>query len=194
MGLNVEVAIKYNGHTFSRIPDALVDRIVLRGVGFTSPLNDVTGSYIDDMAGSGQPTEYFYLQSNSISNINYEDVTKALIHVELAGGLCNRTLGDALIHLKRDQCPNFDRAILIQTFQTPLYVPAHQIVIEFGSLQTDNVNFALEVKRYLHAIHNDTALLDLRNVTSNESLSGSARFEYHPAPTLRTQVCCALVV
>jgi hypothetical protein len=191
IGLNVEFSLAYNNHgdhKFTRIPNAIVDKIALYGVGVTSALDPVVFN-----RDSPPKTEYFLTEDRSISNLNYEDITKTLISIELAGGLCNRTIGDAIIYLKRDQCPNYNRPVLIQSFRTPMVVPAQQLVVRFGSLQSDNINFALEVKRYLHAIHNDTAVLDLRNSSDPTVLSGAARFEYHPEPTLRVEVTGAKV-
>ncbi len=185
--MEIQAVYKDHGnHVFKRISHPDVDRIVLLGVGTSSSYDTVVFK-----RDSPPKAEYFLTAAKSVSNINLEDVTKTIINVELAGGLCNRTMGDAIILIKRDQCPNFVRPILIQTFQTPLSLPAQQLVVAFGGLKTDNINFALEVKRYLHAINKDVDVVDLRNSTDQTSVYSTTRFEFHPLPSLRVEVSAA---
>jgi len=48
------------------------------------------------------------------------------------------------------------------------------MTIEFGSMQTEDVNFNLEVGRYLTAVRNNSAVLDLRNVTAVKTTTTAA--------------------
>ena len=166
MGLYVEIGISYSNHTFRRISDAFVDTMVQSG--------DVTSA------------EFFPITSFSFGNLNYEDTQTAPVVIELAGGLCNRTLGDATVNVKLNTCPNYLQPLLIQTFQSPFALPAHQVSVTFSQLQTANVGFNLEVARYISATLNDTAYLDLRNATTIGS--PTVRFEYHPQPTLTVTI------
>jgi hypothetical protein len=176
MGLSIEILVRHGNHTFARRSGegyAEVNRLALRGVGFV-PV--------------GQPkieTEYFEVGAFSISNLDYEDTTTVVVNIEVAGGRCNRTMGTTIINVKRDLCPNYLRPVTVETFQTPVTFPAEVFTVEFGELQTSNVNFNLEVPRYLEAVRNNSAVVDLRNVTapSKEAFT-TVRFEYHPVPTL----------
>jgi hypothetical protein len=123
---------------------------------------------------SVQPIEYFVIGTESISNINFEDTTTATVTIQLAGGLCNRTLGNSIINVKRDTCPGYvlpltlnQDATLPMSFQGDFVIPAHEMIIEFGRLLTSNAVFNLEVARYLTATANNSAIRDLRNVTSD---------------------------
>ena len=184
-GLSTEIQVLSDAnHTWARIPNPIVDRRALMGVGHEDPV-------LPGFASVVHIKEYFVTDGGSLSNINYEDTSKALVNIELAGGLCNRTIGDAIILIKRDKCINYKRPVLIQTFQTPMLLPAQQLTVQFGTLQSDYLSFNLEVKRYLHATHNDTAVVDYRNVTDVTSVYNTVRFEYHPAPTLRIDIPAA---
>jgi hypothetical protein len=177
MGLSVEIMVIHNNHIFRRRSSegyAEVNRRALLGVGFV-PV--------------GEPrveAEYFEVGSSSISNIDFEDITVVFVNIEVAGGRCNRTLGRALINVKRDLCPNYLRPVTVETFQTPVAFPAEVFTVEFGELQTDNVIFNLEVSRYLEASRNNSAVVDLQVVSdsSSEDIFTTVRFEYHPVPTL----------
>jgi hypothetical protein len=183
MGLTVYVSVMYNQHDFRRLSDGIVDGIVLKGTIYQTSSSGVTQKSV----------EYIEIGESSISNINFEDITTATVTIQLAGGLCNRTLGNAIINLKRDLCPNFVFPLLLEqnpsvplSYQANYAIPAHQMTVEFGRLQTSNVNFNLEVGRYLTATHNNSAVIDLRNVTANTTeIQETVRFEYHPAPTIR---------
>ena len=176
MGLFVEISVTYNNHTFQRRSDPTVNGIALNGYGATA------------LGQTPVPVEYFPITSYSISNLNYEDVTTATIHVELAGGLCNRTLGNAIVNMQINTCPNYLYPLQIQTFQTPVVLPAHQMTVTFSKLQSGSVNFNLEVARYLTAVLNNTAQIDLRNTTVASAIAATVRFEYHPQPTLQVAI------
>jgi hypothetical protein len=176
MGLSVEIVVKHGNHTFVRRSGEAyseVNRLALNGIGFIAV---------------GYPkvaTEYFEVGAYSISDLDFEDTTTVIVHIEVAGGRCNRTLGSAIINVKRDLCPNYLRPVTVETFQTPLTFPAEVFTVEFGELQTENFNFNLEVPRYLEAARNNSAVIDLRNVTGpSTDIFETVRFEYHPIPTL----------
>jgi hypothetical protein len=176
MGLSVEISVSYNNHTFVRRSNPEVDRLALRGIGSTSMFS--------------QPTEeeYFEIGSFNIANLDFEDTTTVVVNVELAGGRCNRTLGQAVVNVKRDLCPLYLRPIVIETFRSSIVFPAALFTVEFGEMQGTNLNFNLEVGRYLEAARNNSAVIDLRNTTSTASyVFTTVRFEYHPAPTLRLE-------
>jgi hypothetical protein len=176
MGLNVEFTVTYNQHNLSRVPNMMVETWVMQGTKLVTLQN---GS----MAVEG--VEYFAVEQSSISGIDYEDLTTATVAVNIAGGLCDRTLGTAIIYLQRDLCPGFSKPLISETYDTLYQIPAQQMTLTFGELQTENVNFNLEVSRYLQAVHNNTASIDLRNATDNTvGVYQTVRFEYHPAPTL----------
>ncbi len=184
-GLSTEIRVYSDAnHTFVRLTNKVVDRRALFGYGTAIPAGPGFGL-------PSKPSEYFDTSPGSLSNIDYEDIAKTLVNVELAGGNCNRTLGDAMIVIKRDQCPNYRRSYLIQTFQTPLLLPSQQLTVNFDKLTSPYINFNLEVRRYLHAIHNDTAVIDIRNATDPNVVYTTVRFEYHPEPTLRIDVTAA---
>jgi hypothetical protein len=176
MGLSVEISVSYNNHTFVRRSNPEIDRLALRGVGFT-----LIGSQPDE-------EEFFEVGSFSVANLDFEDTTTVVVNVELAGGRCNRTLGKAVVNVKRDLCPLYLRPVTIETFQTPVVFPAAVFTVEFGEMQGSSLNFNLEVGRYLEAVRNNSAVIDLRNATSTTSdVFLTVRFEYHPAPTLRLE-------
>ncbi len=172
----MEFTVSYNNHTFMRRSNPEIDRLALRGVGFT-------------LIGS-QPAEeeFFEIGPFNVANLDFEDTTTVVVNVELAGGRCNRTLGQAVVNVKRDLCPLYLRPITIDAFQTPVVFPAAVFTVEFGEMQGSSLNFNLEVGRYLEAARNNSAVIDLRNASvSSTDVYTTVRFEYHPAPTLKVE-------
>ena len=140
------------------------------GVGYTS------------VGSVATPTRY-YLVSSAISGFVFEDVTTVNVTIELAGGLCNRTLGNAALSFTRLQCSTYLRVEPIATFRNYFTLPAHQWTVTVRSINTTDFQFNLEVLRYLQAVNNYTGQFDLTNFTST-ALTTWMRFEYHPIPTL----------
>ena len=168
IGLNIEFELSYNNHTF--VQDPLPNDPVQLGVGFT-PVGQV-------------PTpKRYYLVSSAISGFIFEDVTTVDVTIELAGGLCNRTLGFAALAFSSFHCVTYLRTELITAFQTHFTLPAHQWTVTVRSINSTNEQFNLEVLRYLQAVNNYTGQFDLTNFTST-ALTTWMRFEYHPIPTL----------
>ncbi len=179
IGLNIEMVLSIQGgnHTFSRVSDPIIDQRALLGIGYTPPLQ------------VGVPVEYFLVPTHSLSNLNYEDTTTVNVAIQVAGGLCNRALGDSIVYVTSHFCPKYKNPLTLQTYQTIFPLPAQQLVVSFGAMMTDNVNFNLEVLRYLKAAQNNTASINLVNNTNmSQDPFTVVRFEYHPAPTLTLQI------
>eukprot|EP00042_Codosiga_hollandica_P047309 m.510933 g.510933 ORF g.510933 m.510933 type:complete len:286 (-) comp57423_c1_seq3:2017-2874(-) len=72
---------------------------------------------------------------------------------------------------------------LAASYMTTVKLPAHDIVVTFGSLTTSNPTFNAVVKDFLIAYQNNTIARDLRSF-EDQNLVKTVRFEYHPKPSI----------
>ncbi len=171
-GVFVELLVKYSNHTFRRV--SYTDRRPKgRDAGYVSMEEDPTVG-----------VEYFHVLQPT-DRLDYEDITTANVTVELAGGLCNRTLGTAEIFFTRQaECGlNFRLTRNLTRFSNVLTLPAHRFDYTFGALRTNVPSFNLAVRDYLIRANNNSGEFDLVNI-SDSTINRWARFEYHPLPTL----------
>jgi hypothetical protein len=169
--MNVELEVLYLNHTFQRI---------------VYPIRPASGRSQGFLqAGeSTEPVEYFTV-SRPTDKLDYEDVSRVNVTMELAGGLCNTTLGNATVWFTRQaECgPDFKMVYNITKFSNIFQLPASRFDFEFGELRTNLPTFNLAVRDYLVRADNSTGEFDLRNI-SDSSMNTWARFQYHPLPTL----------
>jgi hypothetical protein len=117
--------------------------------------------------------------------MDFEDTTTVSVTIELAGGLCNSSLGEAEVWFTRQpECgTNFKAIKTIRGFSTQVKLPAHRFDFQFGALKSNLPTFNLAVLDYLTRANNATG--ELQMVNMSESTTGvRMRFEYHPLPTL----------
>jgi hypothetical protein len=168
----VELQVKYNNHTFRRVNYA--DR---------QPKGNDAGhvGYGEDPS---VPVEYFEVPRPT-DRLDYEDVSTIDVTVELAAGLCNRTLGSAEIWFTRQsECGlNFRMVRNLTKFSNVITLPAHRFEYTFGVMKSNLPTFNLAVRDYLIRANNNTGEFDLVNITDS-SINTWTRFEYHPLPTL----------
>ncbi len=171
-GLNVEFEVTYNNHTFKRINYA--DR---------QPTGNDAG-YATSSEDVGEPREYFLMQQPT-DKIDFEDVSVLNVTVELAGGLCNRTLpASTILFTRQPECGiNFRMIRNLTSFSNVIALPAHRFDFTFGEMRSNLPTFNLAVRDYLIRANNNTGEFDLVNITDS-SINRWARFEYHPLPTL----------
>jgi hypothetical protein len=171
IGMNIELEVLYLNHTFERI---------------VYPTRPASGSSVGFLqtGESAEPVEYFTV-SKPTDKMDYEDVSKVNVSMELSGGLCNTTLGNATVWFTRQaECgTDFRMVYNITSFSNVFELPASRFDFEFGELRTNLPTFNLAVRDYLVRADNSTGEFDLTNIT-DASMTTWARFEYHPLPTL----------
>ena len=162
IGMTVEFEVNFRNHTFERI---------------SYPSRQSTGIDEDN-------TEFFNVLRPT-DKMDFEDTSKMNVTVELSGGLCNATLGNAtIIFTRQAQCGvNFRMEKNLTAFSTVIELPAHFFEYEFGVLRTNLPTFNLAVRDYLIRADNNTGEFDLTNI-SDTTMNRLTRFEYHPLPTL----------
>lgn len=159
VGLDVEVRPKYNNHTFSRTHGS-------------SPSGEDVGA--DGLA------EYFTISAGSPwTGIGYSDMTTQALTVEVVGGLCERVLGESIIHLLLPDCAGqdptapgepFTREFTISAAKSATFqVPA---VASYVKLQ-EVTNFDI-VANYFDKLDTRTQQADL------SQSAVTIRYEYHP--------------
>jgi hypothetical protein len=170
--MNYELDVSYYNHTFRRISYANRP-IAGKNPGFVQPGEDASIS-----------REYFFAQLPT-DQLDFEDITTKTVTVELAGGLCNTTLGPAEVWFTRQpECGvNFRLIYNMTAFSNVFSIPAHRFDYNFGVMKTNLPTFNLAVRDYLISADNSTGEFNLVNV-SDTTLNTWTRFEYHPRPTL----------
>ena len=133
--------------------------------------------------------EYFDITEDKMwENINYKDVTTDVATVDIAGGLCNLTLGDAVMEFRYDMCPTWVREEVISKQVTRWRLPAQIMTVRFKEI-TRNYEVRAEITRYFSATLGNSRSLyaDLRNPEDEEQDKKTVRFEYHPPPQLTVE-------
>jgi hypothetical protein len=146
IGMMIEIEVSYMNHTFKRIPYA--DRSIS---GFDK------GSV---MPGENSDNREYFTVLRPTDRLDFEDVSTVHVTVELSGGLCNSTLGNAAVWFTRQpECGVEFRLIRNLTgFSTTLQLPAARFDYDFGQLQTNLPTFNLAVRDYLIRADNSSGV------------------------------------
>jgi hypothetical protein len=109
--------------------------------------------------------------------IDFKDTTMSRVRLEIAGGLCNRTLGRSLVDITIPTCADtWSKAVqLTDWFQTET-LPAHVMDARLVSTSAYEVDIGDTVTNYFIATNTRIQSLDL--VDEDQTL----RWEYHPEP------------
>ena len=171
-GLSVELSVRYNSHTFRRV--VYDDR----------PATGFDAGYVGTFEDPAINKEYF-LVDQPRDRMDFEDITTVQVTVELAGGLCNRSLGLAEVWFTRvPECgTKFKMVKNLTSFSNKLTLPAHRFDYSFGAMKSNLPTFNLAVADYLVRARNDSGEFELTNHTSSSTVT-LARFEYHPLPSI----------
>jgi hypothetical protein len=123
---------------------------------------------------------YIVTENARWNSVDFEDTTTAPLTVEVAGGACNRELGESTLKLILLECAGiggnpFERAISLGSgFRQTYNVPAH-----FTLVQLSEVKNRPQVTDYL-----DRVKLRTQPAGLSDGLASVVRFEFHPPPTL----------
>ncbi|EGD79681.1 hypothetical protein PTSG_10665 [Salpingoeca rosetta] len=180
LGTSVTVSLSFgnSSHTFERAPykkdAANAPSGILQSIDATNSL--VRTPYYDVTDGM------FW------ENINFKDTTSDRGTVDIAGGLCNLNLGDAVMEFRYDACPTWVKTHTISDRLSKWTLPAQIITVRFKEI-TRNYEVRGEITRYFSAkLGNSRSLyLDLRNPQEDDEDKKTVRFEYHPPPQLSVE-------
>ncbi|EGD74967.1 hypothetical protein PTSG_07192 [Salpingoeca rosetta] len=150
--------------------------------------NAPSGFFIATSASTGLETrEGFYdiVDDKMWESIDFQDVTTDVVTVDVAGGLCNRTLGRSILEFRYDSCPTWVRTEQTSERLSKWTLPAHIMTVRFQRLVRDG-NVREEMTRYFSATLGTARSqhADLRNPQDKSEEKKMVRFEYHPPPTL----------
>ena len=178
LGSSVTVGLRYgnSSHVFDRTPFEV-----------TAP-NAPSGFTVKLDLGTGQDKRvgYYDITETKVwSSIDFQDITTDTATVDVAGGQCNFTLGNAILEFRYDSCPTW-----VRTEQSPDRIskwrlPAQIISVRFQRLVRGG-EVREEMTRYFSATLGDSRIIhvDLRNPQNKNETIKTARFEYHPPPQL----------
>ena len=180
VGTTVFIVVTYNGHSFSRLEGELHPTPTRT---LPNPLykNHATGEIVP-----GQPelVDCFKV-TDSLENLDFEDITTSTLSVQVAGGLCEFPLGRALVTLKRKMCSSaFAKGLTIDVDsrkgEKTFIVPAHAFEVEFSRVKGLDL-LTTSMQEYFHNNNQLVQQADLLS-TSNVSLA----FIYQPKPSIDT--------
>ena len=188
LGASVFIDVSYKDHEFKRIigprnPEStgLISTPIYK--------NPVTGEIF---RAKYNITEYF-LVSDNIINLDFEDITTSILVLQVAGGLCNRSLGISRVSLKRQMCSlSFKRTLEIEAdrknAEKKFKLPAYQFELEFDkivgltSYSENMIGFFERTEQFIQRV-------DL----GNETLAHRS-FIYHPKPNLLVRIAPSIDV
>ncbi|EGD75040.1 hypothetical protein PTSG_12565 [Salpingoeca rosetta] len=177
LGTSVTVGLSYgnSSHTFERIPYASDAANAPSGILQT----------INALNALERTLYYDVTDGKFWENINFKDTTSDRGTVDIAGGLCNLNLGDAVMEFRYDACPTWVKTHTISDRLSKWTLPAQIITVRFKEI-TRNYEVRGEITRYFSAkLGNSRSLyLDLRNPQEDDEDKKTVRFEYHPPPQL----------
>ncbi|EGD74786.1 hypothetical protein PTSG_07019 [Salpingoeca rosetta] len=180
LGTSVTVSLAYgnSSHTFERVT---YDQDAANAPsGILQTINALN---------SLERTPYYDVTDGKFwENINFKDTMSDRATVDIAGGLCNLNLGDAVIEFRYDMCPTWVKSRTISDRLSKWTLPAQIITVRFKEI-TRNYEVRGEITRYFSAkLGNSRSLyLDLRNPQEDDEDKKTVRFEYHPPPQLSVE-------
>ncbi|EGD77163.1 hemagglutinin/amebocyte aggregation factor [Salpingoeca rosetta] len=180
LGTSVTVSLAYgnSSHTFERVT---YDQDAANAPsGILQTINALN---------SLERTPYYDVTDGKFwENINFKDTTSDTATVDIAGGLCNLNLGDAVMEFRYDACPTWVKSRTISDRLSKWTLPAQIITVRFKEI-TRNYEVRGEITRYFSAkLGNSRSLyLDLRNPQEDDEDKKTVRFEYHPPPQLSVE-------
>ncbi|EGD76248.1 hypothetical protein PTSG_11664 [Salpingoeca rosetta] len=180
MGTSVTVGLTYgnSSHTYERAPYA------------RDAANAPSGLHqVIDATNTMVRTPYYDVTDGKFwENINFKDTTTDKGTIDIAGGLCNLNLGDAVMEFRYDACPTWVKTHTVSDRLSEWTLPAQIITVRFKEI-TRNYEVRGEITRYFSAkLGNSRSLyLDLRNPQEDDEDKKTVRFEYHPPPQLSVE-------
>ncbi len=129
LGTSVYVQITYQEHRFARVKNSVKSSGMTKNPGYINPQSGLP-------VPGQKPDVEFFRASDNIADLDFEDITTEMLTLQVAGGLCETSLGQAVIHLKRQQCSfDFKMPLTIETTQRngikTFALPKHQFEVEF---------------------------------------------------------------
>ncbi len=175
------IEVTYNNHTFSRLKGARNPKSsgVIANPIFRNPANgDIAYSAREDQV------EYFSVTSNLV-DLDFEDITTNEVYIQVAGGLCNRSLGLASVILTRQKCSlAFMQRLEIEKFnahgEKSFILPAHEFELEFEKL-AGLTGYSENMRGFFERTEQLKQYIDL--VILDQPIPHRS-FIYHPKPSI----------
>ncbi|EGD77107.1 hypothetical protein PTSG_07442 [Salpingoeca rosetta] len=150
--------------------------------------NAPSGFYIGTDTSSGLDTRipyYDVLDGKEWKDVDFQDTTVDTVVVDVAGGLCNRTLGRSVLEFRYDNCPTWVRTEQTSSRTSTWTLPAQIITVRLARVVRSG-EVREEITRYFSSTlgTSRSQYADLRNAEDSEDDETTVRFEYHPQPTL----------
>jgi hypothetical protein len=175
VGLTVYPVVNYANHTFSRI----AHDSVRPSQGSISTV---------DSSGSELNYDYFTIDEDGDWRVpvHFLDTTPSKVRLAVAGGKCNRTLGESTIQFTYDSCAStWSKDVTFNAWQTSVAMPAHKFQVEVLTVDHPTIQIGDTVTDYLTAVGTRTQEVDM---TQDE---GELRWEYHSEPTISIDISAA---
>ena len=166
-GLDFYLEVTYGqNHTFERIESE-------RGRG--------AKGLFDGQTITGEALVYAYFHADAEDEfqrpIDFKDVTMRNVRLEVAGGLCNRTLGRSIVELTLPTCADtWSKTMQLASWFQLAELPAHVMDAKLVSTSAYEVDIGDTVTNYF--IATNTRIQNLNLVDEEQTL----RWEYHPEP------------
>eukprot|EP00730_Choanoeca_flexa_P005865 TRINITY_DN12035_c0_g2_i8.p1 TRINITY_DN12035_c0_g2~~TRINITY_DN12035_c0_g2_i8.p1 ORF type:complete len:622 (+),score=80.05 TRINITY_DN12035_c0_g2_i8:442-2307(+) len=185
IGTSMRFELEYFNHTFQRVNNEA----------FTLPTSTVEEQ---DQSLHFVNREYFEIPDSSDRSVNvaFKSITRTNIKLQMAGGLCNRTLGRTYVELMYSGCPNgWTHTIGFDTYEHTVSVPALQWDVRLARLVAGHGIFDQLVPEAQGKVGNRIQRLDARDASASQADASDesavsntdqnvVRWEYHPVPTM----------
>ena len=177
IGLMVYPIASYANHTFTRIADPSV----------RSSQGSITTV---DNSGGELKYDYFTIDENGDWRVpvHFLDTSSSKVSLAVAGGKCNRTLGNTTVRFSYTTCAStWSKDVTFSEWQTSVAMPAHKFQVEVVEVNHPTIEIGDTVPAYLTAIGTIKQDVDM---TQEES---QVRWEYRPEPTIHMEIVAAAV-
>ena len=153
--------------------------------------NAPSGFFIstDPVTGRDIRNGYYDITEGTFwDSIDFKDVTTDRAIVDVAGGLCNFTLGNAILEFRYDNCPTWVRTEQTADRISKWTLPAQIISVRFQRLVRGGA-VREEMTRYFSATLGNSRIIhvDLRDPNNKNETIKTSRFEYHTPPQLEVE-------
>lgn len=152
IGMRVRVlAVGMIGHVFQRVP-ALIGSL---GMTASSAPTDTT------------PAEFYDITATKVwQQIDLWDVNEERVSIQLVGGKCNRTLGNATFRLTFQECMTWAPQVSLTDVNTDFFsVPAQELNVKLMSVMRGTQEL-VDVPVFLDNMLTRTQIIDLSNLTN----------------------------
>ena len=176
VGLSVYAEVSFSNHTFARL---------------TGPVFRANTGAIDTVDMNGQPVQYEYFLIQEDAELqrptNFVDHTYSTVTLHMAGGKCNRTLGNTTARFTYATCAStWSKDVVFSDWEAIVDMPAHRFEVEIVDVSHAVHEIGDMVPSYLTAVGSRKQDADMTSQTAQ------VRWEFHPEPSIGLDIDRAL--